>query len=309
MIALATILSLADIADAWCDPEWGPCGRQADAPSAPSLAEEAELLGLHAVTTVKVADERSTSDGTTTYTTTTAAMNAGTFARKVASVTTGEVTPYDLATSGERMMMSDGRSVAGDWYANYVVRDGRLALDRYVFFADDSETARARVPQPTTAAPLPSQRPAVITVVQPTASAAPSSTRPLERAPRPAPPPPATPVPVSRVDAAVALEPAGDELGKIEILRGRPVELWLRARVNGQPAGIVRWTYVSGEVIALGPLSGSGAGPFRATWRSVTGSGEAYVVRLRATVAVPGEGEREADATVEVTVLAPAIVE
>lgn len=87
------------------------------------------------------------------------------------------------------------------------------------------------------------------------------------------------------------------------------MELWVRARVDGDPASVVSWRFLGGELVALGPLSGSGDEPLVATWRTVTGDEAPYTVQIRATVRIPGGGRREVDAAIEVSVRSPALVE
>ncbi len=111
------------------------------------------------------------------------------------------------------------------------------------------------------------------------------------------------------VVAGIALGPQADLLGRIEVLRGRRIALWIRATVDGTPARVVTWRLVSGDLTALGPISGSGDDPLVATWRTIPTAGAPITVWIRATIDVVAEGPREADAILEVVVRSPALVD
>ncbi|MGH2377783.1 MAG: hypothetical protein ACRDGT_04845, partial [Candidatus Limnocylindria bacterium] len=131
-----------------------------------------------------------------------------------------------------------------------------------------------------------------------------STPRPAPSTPRPT----ATPPPRA-VTAYVALAAQGDALARIEVLRGRRVDLWPRALVDGTPGRVSSWTLAAGEVSALGATSGAGDQPFAAMWESVSLGGIPFGLRFDVTVDVPGEGQRRVDARIEVLVRSPAIVE
>lgn len=325
---------------AWSDPVvWSAPGSDdldaaavATEPAPAALADpegrRAEL-GLHVVTEVYAGHTVTTAGPVTTYATDTLALEAGTAARLLATVGTGEASAYDADLLGGRMTLSDGRVVAGAIYENYVWDGSDYVLNAYVFFQDDSETARAAeaVAPPALpasgppAATTPETTPWAATSTSGAAPAAPdtdtfqapASVAPLiEDVPGPiaGPPPDETPAPASRaVRAGVALAPQADMLDRVEVLRGRRVRLWIRADVDGVPARVVAWRLVSGELTALGPISGDGDVPLAATWRSVGPAGTTFAVRLRVSVAVPAEGVRDVDASIDVVVRAPALVE
>lgn len=303
----------------WWEPEPVPI-----APSDPE-ARRAEL-GLHQVTEVYAGHVVVTEGALTTYTTETVSMEPGTAARLVATVGTGESSALDQAVLGGRATLSDGRPVAGAIYQNYVWNGSDYVVNAYVFFQDDSElappppVAPEPAPTPTPAppatptpppAPIPATSAPVASVAMPPAVATPI----VEEAPAapvaPAPPstPPPSPRPLAAVSAGIAAAPQADPLPRVEVLRGRAIPLWVRAWVDGVPTRVRVWELLAGELIALGPLSGSGDEPLLATWRTVTPPGAAYTLRVRASVEVPGEGTREAVATVDVIVRAPALVE
>ncbi|MGH2378832.1 MAG: hypothetical protein ACRDGT_10195, partial [Candidatus Limnocylindria bacterium] len=128
---------------------------------APRAQTVAASLGLHRVNQVWAGDVVKRSGPVTTYTSKTVQQNAGTYAKKVAQVGSGQKSAYDAALSNKRTKMTDGRAVSGDIYANYVWTGTTLKLDRYVFFQDDREVARRPTPAPVrTAAPLRTAAPA-----------------------------------------------------------------------------------------------------------------------------------------------------
>lgn len=288
---------------------------------APDPESQRVALGLHPVSEAWTGHAVITEGPVTTFTSTSVALDTGTAARLVASVGTGESSGYDGLLSGGRMSLSDGRLVKGDVYANYVWNGYDWVLDRYVFFQDDLEIARlSQIP----AEPIPTSPPPA--VVPPPVHAPPAATpvnavtsvpafvAPLTgdvpSDPVTVSPPSGSSQPVPRaVRAGIALAPQADPLGRVEVLRGRSVPLWVRATIDGVPASVVGWQLSSGDLIALGPVSGRGDEPLVATWRSVTAPGMAFVVRVRATVDVPGEGLRAADAVIEVIVRSPALVD
>lgn len=324
--AFALLALLPAYAEARCDPEFG-CGSSptstAPAPTpaaarAPTAAQVAAAQGLHPVSIVKTGDVVSQQGNTTTYRTTTAQMDAGTFAKKVDSVGTGQASRYDARASGQRLTNSSGAGVSGDWYASYVCTGAGCTLSGFVFFADDRETRAA--PQPTAPPPpLPTLPPPLIVAAAPAPRAsAPLPAVPLAPVAAPAvrevarppyePPPPPSRAPAV-VTAGIALSQQGDVLGAIEALRGRRIALWMRARVDGSPANVRSWQLVSGELTALGEVSGSGDRPLVVRWDRVSGPRGPFVVNVSVTVDVAGEAPRSASATISVTVRSPALVE
>lgn len=300
----------------------------------------AAAMGLHRVTEVWSGHTKTTEGPFTTFGSTSVAMDAGTSAKRIATVGTGEPSPYDALVLGGRMALSDGRLVQGGIYENYVWHGYDWIMNAYVFFQDDIEMARLpeATPPPSIATP---STPTVVTPpttpIAPVTASAPTTTvpsapnttvasgpafvapltgdLPSAAAPMPAPSggsqlPTGVSQPLPRViRAGVALAPQADPLGRVEVLRGRRVPLWVRATVDGLPARVVGWQLVSGELTALGPIGGSGDDPLIATWRSISGPGEAFSVRLRASVDVGAEGLREVDASIDVVVRSPALVE
>ena len=300
-----------DMLPAWTAPEPAP------APVAYVDPIAAAPAGAHVVTDVWTGHVVVSDGPLTTYTSTTATADAGTVARLIATVATGETTLYDAAVLGGRMSLDDGRAVAGDIYENYVWNGYEWVVNAYVFFQDDAEIARlaqgtavptlAPSPASVTSAPIGAMPPATPSpaYVAPRVEEAPSA---VSEAP-PASSIPSVP-PVARVvRVGIALAPQADALSRVEVLRGRRVSLWPRATVDGVPATVLRWHVLSGELTALGATSGEGDEPLVAMWQDVSRAGVAFPASMRVTVEVPGEAPRELDASIEVVVLAPAVVE
>jgi hypothetical protein len=297
----------ADSAPTWTEVvEWS--NPRSEAPDADERRAE---LGLHWVTDVYVADTVTSQGLTTTYATTTASIDAGTSARLVTTVATGERSSFDALLFNPRMTLSDGRPVSGSVYENYVWNGNDWVVDKYVFFQDDSETGSVplvalRPPSTTPSGAFPGGG---LDTDSSTAYIAPL-TSDLEPSPVGGPDRSADapgPARSREVRVGIALAPQADPLGRVEVLRGRRVALWIRATVDGSPARVTGWTLLPGELTALGPLSGTGDEPLLATWRSL--SGAPYTVRATATVDVPGEASRQIEATIDVIVRSPALVE
>jgi hypothetical protein len=233
-------------------------------------------------------------------------MAAGTTARLVATVATGEASSFDGLVFNGRMTRADGQAVSGSVYANYVWDGYDWIFDRYVFFQDDSEIGPIAAPVALPPAPG-AEGPPPAPVIEPPAFVAPL----VEGAGPDAPSVPTSdavdPVRQRDVRAGIALAPQGDPLGRIEVLRGRRIALWVRATVDGSPARVIAWTLASGDLAALGPVRGSGEEPLVAMWPSVATT--AFPIRIVATVEVPIEGSREIETGIEVIVRSPALAE
>ena len=294
----------------------------------------AAQLGLHRVNQVWAGDVVTKSGPVTTYTSNTVQQDAGTYAKRVATVGTGVKSSYDALLANGRTSLSDGRPVSGDIYANYVSKGSTVVFDKFVFFQDDREVAQ-RTPTPTprvtprptpaprpTAAPRPTSTPRPTSPPRPAAQVgrpratptpSPAPTRRPRSTPRPTaaptPAPTAAPAPPRVVRAGIALAAQGDPLGRIEVLRGRRVDLWPRATVDGSPGRVPSWRLAAGEVTALGPLSGTGDEPLRAMWDVLAPTGSVFTLRIAVTVEVPGELPRQVDAFIDVVVRSPALVE
>lgn len=290
---LATILLAlalnAEPALAW-DPFWddfdpGPI----DPPDpAPFVIPE----GLYLVTDVYAGDVVTTTGDTTTYSTTTIQDTPGTYARVVDVVGTGAGSAYDGASFNGRAATTDGRSVAGTYYEDFVLTSSGFISVNIVFFEDDSETRRAAAPTP---APIPVSTPAPVGPSAPAATPAPAPTAgPAVPVATPTPivvdrETPA-PAPAPRIGTAgIALGSVAPVLGQIEVLRGRRVTLWPRAFVDGVAVPVGSWRLVSGTV--TGTCAGSGTTPScDASWPTLAPAGSLWRLRFEITTpALPGQ--------------------
>jgi hypothetical protein len=197
-----------------------------------------------------------------------------------------------------------------------------MVVTGYYLFQDDAETARgtsatpapARTSAPAapavTVTPSPAPTPIPVAIATPPPALAAPSLGDAPAQPTEPPPPPAAPPPATRVvSAGIALAPQADPVSRAEVLRGRRVPLWVRAWVDAVPARVTSWRLLSGELTALGPVSGTGDEPLVARWLEVGPPGTTFPLRMRAGVDVPGEGVRELDVSIDVVVRSPAIVE
>ncbi len=309
-------------------PQPAPAPRPAPAlPPATDPEQQARAQGLYMVNRVYTGDTVTRSGLQTTFGSTTRAANPGTAARLVTDVHAGVASGLEGVLWNERIVRSDGRYVAGHVYENFVFDGQRFVHDKYVFFQDDSELAslpaipkdpvRSIDPRPLPPPPPPAATRPAAAAPQPQAPA-PTAPREDQMTRRPSsdrgepPAPPSAPVPIAppRVArAAVALAPQADPLGRIEVLRGRVVHLWPRGFVDGAPAAVVGWRLRSGEVSAVGPVSGSGDAPLTGMWEHVAAGSAPFTLWFDVDVSVPLEGVRTVPATIEVLVRSPAIVE
>lgn len=314
----------------WCDQYWDagsegersvPLALSAD-DSPTTAASQAAALGLYEVTQVWAGDYTTTQGDTTTYGSNAVDLQAGTFARQVAVIATGESSPLDGLSMNARMTLSDGRETAGAFYETFACDAATCRSLGYTYFADDSETRHASAPPPSS---VPSD-PLVLLPPPPVAVPPPPSYTPLATTPSfvegprdiadPSDGPLSLVVPIAApsalarrdVRAGVALAPQGDMLGSVEVLRGRRVALWIRATVDGVPATVVSWSLASGDVVALGALAGAGDEPFLAVWESLAPRGSAFAVRFTATVGLGAGGVAVTDASLAVVVRSPALV-
>lgn len=293
----------------WQDLAWEP--------APPSPPEPVVPQGIYYVTEVYVADVVTVTGPVTTYSTATVADTPGTYARVADTVGTGAPSSFDGTAFNGRASLNDGRPVAGTYYENFVLANGSFVPVSVVFFQDDSA---AVVPAPTPApTPPPTPAPTPVTAPAPTPAATPLPSRTA------VPPAGATPASVGRVDPIVepspaapqpphvptlrpgiAASPLGDIAFSAEVLRGRAITLWFRATADGVTVPVSSWRVVPGEHTALGPASGDADDPFRARWDLVTRPGEAWTLRVEASVvlggiAYPSSGD------VQVVVRSPAL--
>ncbi len=274
-------------------------------PASPPFTAPPVPAGLYLVTDVYAGEVVTSSGNTTTYSTTTLSDRPGTYARVVDVVSSGAASAFDDRSFNGRARLSDGRSIAGTYYEDFVLTPAGFVSVNIVFFQDDSETRQASRPSPIpTITPTPPSSPASSLGPRLQPSAAPSSVAGADPRPRlPAP----TPNPRMPVAAAgVALASDGPVLGSIEVLRGRTVVLWPRAFSDGSAVPISSWRLVAGSADLLSPLAGSAGEGCALTWLSPTSAGAPLVLRFEVTSdALPG---RVMIASLSVTVRSPALL-
>lgn len=288
----------------WQEPAWEPAPEPPPVPAVPA--------GLYLVTEVYAGDVVTVAGPVTTYATVTVQDSPGTYARVVDTVGTGSASAYDGAAFNGRAALDDGRSVAGTYYENFVLAGGAFVPVSIVFFQDDSAVAPVPTPvpaaPPATPAPLPSPTPAPrAPAPTPVPTAAPTAWVVPAAEPAPA----ATPAPTEpprppELRTGVARSSLGGPHSAIEVIRGRAIDLWIRATADGSPVAVTSWRVVGGEHTALGAVSGDGETPLRVRWDLVT-AGTPWVLRLDVTALVAGM-RRAADGEVTVTVRSPALI-
>lgn len=301
-VLAAVLLALglsAQPALAW-DPYWGDFDPGPVDP--PDPAPYVVPDGLYLVTDVYAGDVVTRSGDTTTYSTLTMHETPGSYARVVDVVGTGGASGYDGASFNGRAVTTDGRSVAGTYYEDFVLTSSGFVSVNVVFFADDSESHHASASAPVQVAPPPTPRPSAVV---PVAVTAPPIVPPAASSRPTIPEPEPTPAPISRVaTAGIALGPTAPVLARIEVLRGRPVTLWPEAFVNGAPVPITSWRLVSGTV--TGTCAASGTSPScDASWLALAPAGSAWHLRFEVTTAAaPGQ---VLVASLDVVVRSPAL--
>ncbi len=279
---------------------WDPFLDAADAGPAPAPAPTP--IGLYLVTQVYAGDVVTTSGATTTYGTRTIADTPGTYARILATVGTGQASALDGASLNGRARLADGRSVAGTYYEDFVRTPNGFVPVNIVFFQDDAVTRASASPAAASAAPTwaPTARPAIAAAPTPAPTRAPTPAP--RRAPSAAPPAPAR----VRATAGVSLAPGGPLLATIEVLRGRPLELWPRVVVNGRPGSVASWTLTDAGGATVTRASGDGTVPCGATWLALPPPGRTLTITFAVTsAAAPG---RVLIASLRVSVRSPALV-
>lgn len=324
-VALAALVLGAAQAAAF-DPEPLDVPDPPEPPGAPAFEVEPDEHpfvvpdGIHYVTETYTGQTVTTEGRTTTYATSTIDHSPGTWARAVDTVTTGAPSAFDGRSFNGRTTMADGTRVAGTYYENFVLIDGRFVSVSYVFFQDDSLTTAPDRGRARATESRPADRVTVTVAAATTETATTGTTFDVE-GPRtvsdgyPLVVPVAVlepdrvilergPVTSTRPRGGVAPAPgASSWIGRLEVLRGRATSWWLRAADERGAIPVRSWRLVSG-----GPegatRSGSGSDPFVATWLRLAPAGTAYTLRFEL---VTDEGA--ADATVDVVVRSPALVD
>jgi hypothetical protein len=274
-------------------------------PTPPPLPVPLVPAGLYLVTDVYAGPVVASSGNTTTYSTATVPDVPGTYARVIDVVSSGGASAFDDRSFNGRARLSDGRSIAGTYYEDYVLTPSGFVSVNIVFFQDDSETRAAAQPSPApTGTPTPSSLPAGSLSPRVISSAAPSTG---VTDPRPLVPAKTRQPLVVVATAGVALASDGPVLGSIEVLRGRTIVLWPRAFVDGLAVPIRSWRLVSGGADRLSPLAGSAADGCVAAWLSLPPGGAPSVLRFEvASDALPG---RVMIASLSVSVRSPALMQ
>jgi hypothetical protein len=292
---------------------WDPFGDELDIDGPATPSDPAPLVipdGLYLVTDIYTGDVVTSVGPTTTYTTETAHETPGTYARVVDVVRSGDDSAFDGASFNGRARLADGRLVAGTYYEDFVLTPGGFLSVNIVFFQDDSETHAAVVhtseptPGPSASSiPLVAPDPALPTARPSNAGGSPATPEPTDER-RPVSGPTAAPRTMS---AAVALAPTGPSLTAIEVLRGRPVHLWLRAFADGVPVAVRSWRLVSGAADVTSRREGTGADPCDAQWLTLPPLGTVAVLSFEVTTdAAPG---RVLTTMLRVAVRSPALGE
>jgi hypothetical protein len=250
--------------------------------------------GIYLVTDAWVGDSVTRSGPLTTYSTETVHETTGSYARVLETVATGGSSAYDGAAFNGRSSLTDGRSVAGTYYENYIWTEAGFVPVSVVFFQDDSEIAREQSRTRTEPSPVAtaqrSPEPSLGSAPGPAATTPPASRTPAYGAPTPPAPAPTR----SPVRPSVLLPDRS-----IEVLRGR------RTAISFLGADVRSWRFVSGEGVALGALAGMAADPFFARWDVLAPAGATWVVRFLVDYSDGTTHER----VVRVAVRAPGLVE
>jgi hypothetical protein len=256
--------------------------------------------GIYYVTETYVADVVTSSGPVTTYATTTVNESTGSYARVLDIVATGASSIFDGSAFNGRRALGDGRAVAGTYYENYVLDAGGFVPVSVVFFQDDAELARLRVPTPPppNATATPSTPPATTRPVVPGCCAA---ERPVTGTPS------RTSAPTKSIQPGLSLLPASAPLASLEVLRGRIVSLYPRAFVEGREVPVRSWTVIAGDAGEALATRGSGSVPFRTWWRRLAPPAAAYEVVFRIEVDTPDTGHRVVDVAIAVVVRSPAL--
>lgn len=254
--------------------------------------------GLYFVTDTYVADVIATSDVTTTYSTTTVHESTGSFARVVDSVDTGATSAFDGRAFNGRGALTDGRSLAGTYYENFVLTaDGYVPVS-IVFFQDDSETRRRASASSQAATPTPSTTgPRAVESVAPRNTVTPA---PSFRPQAPVPPAPLI------LRAGIALASDGPTLASAEVLRGRLIQFWPRVFANGASVPVRSWRLLSAQPDYVSATAGRWE-PLAAEWIRMPAPSVSWSLRFE-IFAEQAPTER-LEAEISITVRSPAVVD
>ena len=298
-LAIAIVASCSRPALAW-DPFWDDFDPGFVSPPDPAPFVVPE--GIYLVTDVYAGDVVSTHGDTTTYAAETVHETPGTYARVVDVVGSGSTSAFDGASFNGRASLPDGRPVGGTYYEDFILASGGYVSVNIVFFQDDSATrASVAATPPPPPAPTPAPAPSAVPAITPPPVSRPAATPTPERDEP-------TPPPAPRIaTAGIALAQSGPVLAAIEVLRGRQVQLWPRAFLDGQAVAVRSWHLAAGQIDITSRRDGSAADPCDAIWVNMPAAGGTYTVRFEVTSdAAPG---RAIAATIVVAVRSPALGE
>jgi len=261
---------------------------------APTATPIAVPPGLYLVTDIYAGSVVVQSGGTTTYSTVTVRATPGTYARVLDVVGTGSASAYDGRSFNGRGRLSDGRLIAGTYYQTFVLTPAGFIAVNIVFFQDDSETRTLVAPTPViTAFPAPSSAPRASAGVAPNPTPARTPFVPAPTLP---------PLPIAAEGISLASD--GPTLASIEVLRGRKVQLWPRAFVDGVPVAVRSWRVLAGA-IGIGRTSGIGGEPAEAMWLAPS----AVPMEVRFEIVADAAAGRMLVASVSVVVRSPALLQ
>lgn len=259
--------------------------------------------GLYYVTDTYVGDVVATSGATTTYSTTTVHESTGTYARVIDTVDTGASSAFDGTSFNGRGALTDGRSLAGTYYENFVLATSGYVPVSIVFFQDDSETRR----KASASSPSPAATSLATARISSSAPAVGSASPASGIAPTPSPRPSSPSAPIGRtLRAGIALASDGPTLASAEVLRGRLIHFWPRAFANGVAVPIRSWRLLSAQPDRVSAGSGS-IEPLAAQWIQMPVAGVPWSLRFEIfTDVAPSE---RLEAQIWVTVRSPALVD
>ncbi|MFN2520090.1 MAG: hypothetical protein ABR525_03480 [Candidatus Limnocylindria bacterium] len=236
--------------------------------------------GVYRVTQTYAGDEVLRDGALTRYRTVTADFAPGTYALAIDTVGTGVPSAYDGMAFNGRATLSDGRAVAGTYYETLVLTDAGLVPVNIVFFQDDSELAAAVARSAGTSSS--------------DGGRAGSWRRPPEAAVQ------------GTIGASVSLTSGGAPLRRIEVVRGRPVDLWFGATSRHTAASIAGWRVVSGDGATLDATAGAAAEPLTVRWDRLPPPGGAWRLVVAVTAA-DDPGAPPALVILDVDVRSPAL--
>jgi hypothetical protein len=321
---IAVVVAVLSLAAARPALAWDPTRTPAPSVGAPTepSPDPAPFIapppGIYYVTDTYVTDVVTTNGPRTTYSTETVHESTGSYARVLGEVGTGDASVFDGTSFNGRARLTDGRQVAGTYYENYVLTESGFVPVSVVFFQDDEELARQRQQgtasggAPSSGAPAMGEPSSGTTATVPVseccrASLAPDSSA-GSRSAQDEGPRDRREGPTGRIQPGISLRPNGAVLASFEVLRGRPVALWLRAFADGRELPVRSWSFLAGEAGDAEATSGSGTTPFRSAWDRLAPNGASYQLRFRLVVdAAVASNVVEAD--IAVVVRSPALSE